>query len=66
MVELRHAFIGMSEDKEGEKLLRRMNLDGFAIESDSIYDSIEAAANLLEASGEAGRYQLPRCYPIHP
>ncbi len=57
--ELRRAFIGMSEDTEGMALLKRLNLDGFATEPDSIYDSIETAANLLEASGEARRYQLP-------
>ncbi len=52
-VELRHAFIGMSEDKKGEILLKRLNLDGFATEPDSIYDSIETAAKILEESGEA-------------
>ncbi len=57
--ELRRAFIGMRDDVEGMALLERLNLDGFAIEPDSIYDGIDAAAKLLEASGEARRYQLP-------
>ncbi len=60
MVELRRAFIGMKEDRKGSELLNRLNLDGFTTEPDSTYDSIAAAAKLLEASGEARRYQLPR------
>ncbi len=59
-VELRHAFIGMADDRVGVALLNRLNLDGFVLEPDSTYDSIAAAARLLEESGETRGYQLPR------
>jgi phosphonate transport system substrate-binding protein len=57
--ELRSAFIKMVEDKEGKALLRRLNLDGFAVGPDAAYETIAAAARLLETSDEARRYQLP-------
>ncbi len=58
--ELRSALVRMQEDSEGSALLRHLNLDGFTEGRDSDYDRIAEAADLLEKSGETGRYQLPR------
>ncbi len=48
---LQQAFLGMAEDKEGRKLLTKLNLDGFVRSNDALFDGIAESVRILEASG---------------
>lgn len=49
---LRHAFLGMAEDKEGSKLLDKLNLDGFVRGNVTLFNDIAESVRILEESGE--------------
>jgi len=46
--DLRDAFTGMTRDAEGKALLATLNLDGFALGSDQLFDSIEAMWRIVQ------------------
>lgn len=47
--EMQQLLLAMPEDREGRKLLKRLNLDGFSIQPPSLYDSV---AEMMQVFGE--------------
>lgn len=45
---MQQVLFGMAHDKEGERLLRTLNLDGFVYGNDRLYDEIDAMAAFVE------------------
>ena len=44
------ALVGMSEDQEGQSVLRMLRLDGFSVEDSSLFDSIAAEVSVVRGS----------------
>jgi len=46
--QVRDAFIQMRNDRDGQRLLKKLNLDGFSVEDPGLFDSIESNMHFIQ------------------
>ena len=51
---LQRVLVEMAADEEGRQLLRRLNLDGFVVGSDRLFDGIAAMATVVDGATATG------------
>jgi phosphonate transport system substrate-binding protein len=53
LARLQRAFIGMRQDSDGQALLAKLNLDGFVVTENRLFDPIEQMMHSLAGAGKA-------------